>query len=136
MYAPAIQSARPIKHYKIGAHEAVFLSKIVSDGFIGYNFIIVVFENNTTDPFLFVTSERDNCAWSSGLFKDRGLEANGAPIVKEESHFLCLFDKKGHSILDHSDDWGDPQKFETAALKILKERFGETPIIVDPIGGG
>jgi hypothetical protein len=36
MYAPAIQSARAIKLYKVGAHEAAFLSEIVSDGVIGY----------------------------------------------------------------------------------------------------
>jgi hypothetical protein len=30
----------------------------------------------------------------------------------------------------YSSDWADEEKFEVAAIQILKERLGETPVIV------
>lgn len=112
MYAPVVKSAKAKKRYRCGSYEAAFLEQIVAEGRIGYEFIIVVFQQGATDPFLFVTSER-----------------NALPM-SGKSHYLCLFDKEGHYTLRDSDDWGDAEKFETAALEILAKKLGATPVVV------
>ena len=37
---------------------------------------------------------------------------------------------KGHLNFGDSDDWGDLEKFEAAALKMLADQLGETPVVV------
>jgi|1185.fasta_scaffold627588_2 hypothetical protein len=130
MYAPVIQSATAKKRYKCGPYEAVLLDQIVAEGSIGYEFIIVVFKEGATDPFLFVTSERNDPDAGAELFREMEIEPEMDPVDKGKSHFLCLFDEQGHFNLGDSDDWGDVEKFEAVALKILADRLGETPVVI------
>jgi len=129
MYAPVIKSAHTRKRYKFGRYEAAFLDRIVSEE-IGYEFIIVVFEGKNADPFLFVTSERNDSDANAESFRELGLDPETLSAEKSESHFLCLFDKHGHHNFGDSNDWGDAEKFEVAALRILTEQLGEAPIVV------
>jgi hypothetical protein len=128
MYVPVVQSARTKKRYKFGPYEAAFLDQIVAEGPIGYEYIIVVFEQGATDPFLFVTSERNDATAAREFFQELELDPDMMPQEQGESHFLCLFDEQGHSNFGDSNDWGDAEKFEAAALKILTERLGEKPV--------
>jgi len=132
MYAPVIKSAQTRRRYKFGRYEAAFLDQIVAEEIvkIGYEFMIVVFEENATDPFLFVTSERNDPEASAKGFQELGIDPEMISADKGESHFLCLFDKHGHHNLGDSNDWGDEEKFEAAALRILTERLGERPVVV------
>lgn len=131
MYAPIVQSARTVKRYQCGPYEAAFLDQVIAaEGSVEYEFIIVVFEKGATDPFLFVTSEKNDPMAAAKLFQELGLEPDMMPIDRGASHFLCIFDKNGHHNLGDSNDWGESEKFEMAALKILTERLGEMPIIV------
>lgn len=130
MYAPLVQSATPRSRYKYGQYEAVFLEKIVAEGPIEYEFIIVVIEQGATDPFLFVTSERNDPAASAKVLEEMGLPRDMISTTEGESHFLCVFDKSGHHNLGDSNDWGDAEKFEVAALEILTQRLGGTPVTV------
>ena len=129
MYAPVIESAHTKKRYKFGRYEAAFLDQIVAEGPIGYEFIVAVFEESATDPFLFVTSERNDPSAGLEMFRELGIEEDMAPVAQGESHFLCVFDESGHRNLGDSNDWGDAEKFETAALRILTERLGGTPTL-------
>jgi hypothetical protein len=131
MYAPVVNSARTKKRYMCGPYEAAFLDLIVAEGPIGYEFIIVVFEQQATAPFLFVTSEKNDHGAEADIFQELGLEPDMLSLKTGKSHFLCLFDKTGHHNLGDSDEWGDAGKFELAALKILAEQLGETPVVVD-----
>ncbi|MBI3610876.1 MAG: DUF4062 domain-containing protein [Nitrospirae bacterium] len=129
MYAPAFQSARTKRRYKFGLYGAAFLDQIVAEGPIRYEFIIVVFEENATTPFLFVTSERSDPEADAELFRKLGIEPDMVPMGQGECYFLCMFDEQGHHNIGKSNDWSDAEKFEVAALKILTERLGKTPVI-------
>ncbi len=130
MYAPVIRSARTRKRYKFGPYEAAFLDQIVAEGSIEYDFIIVVFEEKATDPFLLVTSERNDPGADAQLLQDLGLDPDMMADENGATHFLCLFDEQGHQNFAGSSDWGDADKFEAAALRILTQRLGGTPMAV------
>lgn len=130
MYAPLIQSAKTKKRYKHGPYEAAFLEQIVAEGPVGYEFIMVVFEEGATDPFLFVTSERNDPVAGSEFWPEIGLGPDMLPDDLGKSHFLCIFDEHGHHNLGDSNDWGNAEKFEVAALQILTQRLGGTPVAV------
>ena len=130
MYAPIIHSAKTTKKYQFGKYEAAFLEQIIAEGPIGYEFMIVVFEQGATDPFLFVTSERNDPGANAELAKELGLESEELPQQEGESHFLCLFDEGGHRNFGDSNDWGNRAKFESEALRILEHRLGAKPIAI------
>jgi hypothetical protein len=90
----------------------------------------VLAKDRATDPLLLVTSERNDPGAASDIFQELGLEPDLFPTDEGESHFLCLFDEQGHHNLGNSNDWGDAEKFEVAALKILSKWLGEIPVIV------
>ena len=126
MYAPVIQKARPKRRYTFTNYEAVFFDQIVAEGSISYEFMIVVFEKGKQAPFLLVTSEKNDPVAAAAVMKELGLD----DITTERegaSHFLCLFDERGHHNFGDSNDWGNADKFEKAALRILQDRLGETP---------
>lgn len=112
MYAPVVQSASPAKKYTIADNRAVFFDNIVPKGRIRYSYIVAVFAKDDTEPFLFITAEKNDTKLAPG------------------SDFLCLFDEGGHHNLGSSDDWGDAAKFEAQALEILRKRLGANPVEV------
>ncbi|HXE52717.1 MAG TPA: hypothetical protein VN541_06860, partial [Tepidisphaeraceae bacterium] len=72
-----------------------------------YAYMVIVFETATKQPVLFVASE------VNGTAKEFG----------GGSHFLGVFEEKGHINMGSSDDWGDPRKFFPKAMQIAKDRF-------------
>lgn len=126
MYAPNIKTAKTIKRYKAEGYSAAFVGDIKSEQGIQYEFIIVVFEGESPDPFLFVTSERNDPEASRKLLAEIGLESldDPDPVQQGGSHFLCVFDERGHSNLGDSNDWGNAGKFEQAALEYLQKKLG------------
>jgi hypothetical protein len=126
MYAPIVKSARTARRYDAGGYQAALLTDIEAEGSIEYQYIVAVFERGVRDPCLFVTSERNDPEEAAAFLRELGMEP---PDVEsdEGSHFLCVFDDRGHSNLGPSDDWADIGRFEQAALRIVAERFGETP---------
>jgi len=111
-YMPMILGGTPVKRIRLasGKHTALLLDDIESKGAVKFRFILAVFDDETRNPCLFVTSE-----------------VNGA--VEElggGSHFLCLFSGDAHLNLGSSDDWADIRKFEEAAVKIATERLSES----------
>jgi hypothetical protein len=131
MYAPMIRSANTVKQYRIGRYEAVLLDTIEEEGSIGYEYIIAVFEPGVRDPFLFVTSERNNSYEDQELLQELGISADDIEATESgSSHFLCIFDKDGHYNLGDSDAWGDMAAFEKEAMNILAARLGDKPIVV------
>jgi hypothetical protein len=130
MYAPTIRSANSVKRYRIGGYEAALLDTIESEGPIGYEYIVVVFEQGGANPFLFVTSERNDPQAARELSAELGLDMDVEHPRESGSHFLCVFDERGHTNLGDSDAWGDAAAFETAAMGILAERLGDEPVAV------
>lgn len=111
-------------------YEAAFLDQIVAEGPIGYAFIIVVFEERATDPFLFVTSEKNNPEAGAEIFHELGLEPDTMLVETGRSHFCAYATKEAHHSLGDSDDWADQEKFEIAAFKIFAEQLVETPVLL------
>jgi hypothetical protein len=128
MNAPVIRSANRAKGYRVGRYEAALLNHIESDGSIGYEYIVAVFEPGAPDPFLFVTSERNDPVAAAGFLAELGLDPEDIADEQPGSHFLCVFDEAGHGNLGKSDDWADQAKFEAAALAILRDRLGADPV--------
>lgn len=103
-YAPAVKSANPIETRQLGdGHTAVLLDDIVSAGSVKYAFLLVLFDDATQEPVLFVASEVNRLAKLGG-----------------GSHFLGVFDGNGHANMGVSDDWSDPDKFLTKAMNIAE----------------
>ena len=126
MYAPIIRSAQVVRRYRAGAHQAVLFEEVDAEGPVGYEYIVAVFEPGVRDPGLFVTSERNDPEAAADLMREMGLEPE-EPDPTQGSHFLCVFDERGHHNFGHSDDWGDLAKFEEAALRVLADRLGAAP---------
>jgi hypothetical protein len=76
-YVPQINEAKPLKSIPLatGKHTAVLLADIKSSGSVKYEFILVVLNDETDEPCLFVTSEVNTFAKTIG----------------GSSHFLGLF---------------------------------------------
>ena len=128
MYAPVIHSARTLRRYDLGRYEAALLTDVEAEGSIGYEYIVPVFEPGIRDPCLFITSERNDPTADSDFLRELGLEPEDVD-TSEGSHFLCIFDENGHRNLGPSDNWGNLEHFEEAALKLLEDRFGEKPVV-------
>jgi hypothetical protein len=126
MYAPIIRSAHTARRYRAGGYEAALLTDIEAEGSIEYEYIVAVFEPGVRDPFLLVTSERNDPEEATAVLRELGMETQDFD-GDDGSHFLCVFDESGHSNLGPSDDWADIDRFEEAALRIVAERLGETP---------
>jgi hypothetical protein len=106
------------------------LDTIEEEGSIGYEYIIVVFEPGVRDPFLFITSERNDSSANQEVLLELGMNIDDIAAEKSGSHFLCIFDKEGHSNLGDSDAWADMAAFEKAAMSILSQRLGDEPVVV------
>jgi hypothetical protein len=128
MYAPRVESARTRKRYDLGEYEATLLDQVRSAGSVEYEFIMPVFRKGEDQPFLLVAAEKNDPAGADELLKELGIDAADlapASDAAEGSHFLCLFDGEGHANLGSSNDWGDADKFEAEALRIVAEKLGE-----------
>ena len=135
MYAPMLNSARTAKRYDAGGFQVVLLTDIEAEGSIQYEYIVAVFEPDG-DPCLFVTSERNDPDEAAAFLEDLRIDPEDGAGGDGESHFLCVFDESGHGNLGPSSDWADIGQFEQAALRIVAERFGETPRPVPFSSGG
>ncbi|MCW8131898.1 MAG: hypothetical protein KIS92_16245 [Planctomycetota bacterium] len=108
-YWPMVKSVNRVAGSKLGEkHTVLLFDTIVSDGSVEYAFLVGVFDNATQKPVFFVSSEINRMA----------KELGGG------SHFMGTFDGNGHANFGSSDDWGDPQKFFPAALKLAAKQFG------------
>ena len=106
MYQPRIRTAQPRRHYAFGQYRATFYDQIVSEGRIGYEFVIAVFDNLSKEPVFFVTSERG---------------------AEEGVYFLCTFDEERHSNFGDSPKWADAAIFEPEALERISKRLMSKP---------
>ncbi len=131
MYAPVVKSANTQKLYTIGEYDAALMDNITAEGPVEYEYIIAVFERDNDDPFLFVTSERNDPGEAKIFFEEMGLDPEDFPVAQGESHFLCLFDESGHKNLGDSNDWADIGKFEKQALIMLEKILGTKPTLVE-----
>ena len=127
MYLPQILSSKKIREHELGRkHSAVLHSDIVSDEEDGpnvdYNFLFVVLDNNTKDVEAIVASEVHNPKKAAEILIDLGLE----DVMEENdedqviSHMLCAFTPSGHLNYGSSNDWLDIDKFEKAAIELVK----------------
>ncbi len=107
--APVIGDATPVKQIPLatGKHTALLLDNIESKGSVEYRFILVVFDDESGKPCLFVASEVNVMAE----------EPEGG------SHSLGLFLGGGHASLGSSDDWADIWKFEKAAVELANQQL-------------
>jgi hypothetical protein len=106
MYAPLITSARRVREHIVGPkHTAVLLTDVESSGQVEYEHLLVLFEVGRQDPIAFISSEvKDD------LFEE-----------KRGSHYLCAFIGDEHSNFGESDDWADLDRFEEAALDLIRD---------------
>jgi hypothetical protein len=108
-YMPLVESMNDVHAAPWGEKHSVFLfDHIKSAGSVQYAYLLGVYDNDTQQPVYFVASEVNDLAASLG----------------GGSHFLGVFDSNGHANLGSSDDWGDPRKFFSEALRLAGERFG------------
>ena len=108
-YTPAVTSANRVTAGPLGpGHTVMLFDQIVADGRIVYAFVVTVFDNATSEPVLFVTSEVNKRAGPPGV----------------GSHYLGLFPGDGHVNLGASDDWADPAKFFPKALDVAAGHLG------------
>jgi hypothetical protein len=85
------------------------MDRIKSEGPVRYKFVFVVFDDYERTECLYVTSEVNSRAALSG----------------GGSHFLCLFHNGEHSNFGASDDYGQIDKFEDAAMSLALKMLGE-----------
>lgn len=104
---PLIQSSRLVKLIDIPDHsvEAMLYDNIESIGLVKYEYMIVAFRYDDTDPFMYVTSE---------------LNSNYEP-ERCNSHLLCVFKDNQHYNFGSSDSYGEMYYFETNAIEIIKD---------------
>jgi hypothetical protein len=108
-YLPAIKSARSIGSLPLDqTHGIVLYDQIVPLGIVQYAFILAVFDLETRQPCYFVASE------INAMVKQFG----------GGSHYLGVFEDKGHSNLGSSDTWGDPKQFFPKAIELAANHFG------------
>jgi hypothetical protein len=106
-FAPSITAAQPRQNYEVGPFTAVLFGDIESDSEVQYGYILIVFDEEDK-PCLYVTSEVNE--WAN--------EPGGGG-----SHFLGVFDGRGHANLGASDQWANEEQFTARALEIATERF-------------
>ncbi len=109
MYMPRISSATPLRRYRLGTYRAVLLGDIESVGAVAYLYILyilAVVADGAPEPLLYVASEVNALA-----------DADGG------SHFLGVFDERGHGNGGASNEWADPDLFAQKALSIALERL-------------
>lgn len=90
----------------MGRCHAVLIGNIVTSGFVEYEFIMAVSDEDS-NPCYYVTSEINNTG-----------RANMG------SHFLCAFEGALHVNYGCSDDWADQSKFRSEALIMVCKHLG------------
>lgn len=106
-YAPRFQSATCKKRYDLGSGlEARLYVDVVPAGPVEYEFVMAIFKEGSKTPFLSVTSEKNSLAEMGG-----------------GSHFLCVFDDKGHHNYGSSAEWADEDAFCDKAMELVNERL-------------
>lgn len=109
MRYPLVESMNQISDAPLGDKYTVLLfDNIKSAGSVQYAFLLGVFDNATREPVYFVASEVNEMAAAIG----------------DGSHFLGVFTGEIHANMGSSDDWGDPRKFFSKAIRLAEERFG------------
>jgi len=106
VYMPRISSATPLRRYRLGTYRAVLLGDIESVGGVKYLYILAVVADGALEPLLYVASE-----------------VNALADVGGGSHFLGVFDERGHSNGGAANEWADPELFAQKALSIALERL-------------
>ncbi|MDY3557453.1 hypothetical protein R5W24_006644, partial [Gemmata sp. JC717] len=125
-YQPLVQSMNRIGGAPLGdGHTVIMWDNIKSVGSTQYAYLLGVFDNAKQEPVYFVASEINQMAAAFG----------------GGSHCLGVFNGSGHANMGFSDDWGDPNKFFSEAIRIVSERFGvplddgDAPTATRPSGG-
>jgi len=106
VYMPRISSATPLRRYRLGTCRAVLLGDIESVGAVAYLYIMAVVADGAPEPLLYVASEVNALADAAG-----------------GSHFLGVFDERGHGNGGASNEWADLDLFAQKALSIALERL-------------
>lgn len=112
LYMPAVESMDRLDGGLLGPdHVAILTGNIKSAGQIQYLYLLTVFERATEQPIYIVASEVNGMrdAFGGG------------------SHFLGVFDGRGHLNLGDSDDWADVGLFMKKALALAAARVGLKP---------
>lgn len=87
--------------------KALLYTDVHTNSLIKYEYYMDVFEKHSDDKLFTVTSELNS-------FDD---EPNN------ESYFLCMFKDGRHSNFDASNDYGDIEKFEKAAIHLIEKQL-------------
>src|SRR3954470_18676970 len=104
---PRVKGAKARANFNFGSHTATLFGDIQSVGRVQYAWLLVVYDVSTKQPAFIVSSEVNSMA----------LVAGGG------SHFLCVFDDAGRSIIGGSDDWADEELFTARALGVVYEKL-------------
>jgi hypothetical protein len=114
MYLPHLKYAHPVRRYSIGDYAATLLSDCeTTSDVIDYAHVLVVYQiitsTATATPALVIASETNT------------------NLQKDGFYFLCTFASE-HRNYGASQDWGDLEKFEKAALQLA----GQVLEVQDP----
>ena len=125
-YEPPIFKANEVKRIPLltGRHTAILLNNISAGGSILYRFILCVIENDTQEPCFYVASELST-ANATRMQYILAMSGKWDEAEKEGSISYCLgiFPGSGHENHGFSEEWGDQEEFERAAMKIVEESF-------------
>jgi hypothetical protein len=110
---PRVKAAKARANFNFGSHTATLFGDIQSIGRVEYAWLLVVYDGATKQPSFIVSSEVNSMNSVAG----------------GGSHFLCVFEESGRSILNGSDDWADEELFTARALGVVYEKL---PALAQP----
>jgi len=106
-FGPRIVSAETARQFPIGFGKGLLLSDIVAEGTVKYKYILAV-HDFAGAPSMFVASESNTSALLGG----------------DGSHSLSIFTPDGYENLGSSNDWGNVDRFQAEAVKLVNSRQG------------
>lgn len=107
MNAPKIQTAIPLRRYRLGAYTAVVLGEIESSDGIEYRYILALVREGEARPRVYVTAEK-----------------NPRARAQEGSHRMRVIMETLEEDRGSSDRWGDPDVFAAEGLSLVAGMLG------------
>ncbi len=106
-YLPTIIDAQPKKDFSFEGFKAVVVDEIDSIGKIEYDYLLLLYDDKSSEPLFYVSLERNS------LFIELG----------PPSHFLCGFDETGHQNYGGFEEETNLDNFTKKALEIVGNKY-------------
>ncbi|HUT81014.1 MAG TPA: tetratricopeptide repeat protein [Candidatus Bathyarchaeia archaeon] len=106
-YIPAVVTAKIEKEYTFDKYRAALIDQIEAVGQIKYDYMLLLYEEDSIEPIYYVSLERNNLFSELGGF----------------THFICAFEEKGHVNFGAYDLPVTLESFSKKAIDLVFEKY-------------